>query len=416
MFSITSRFLVAVLLTAFCVVSAAQSEFPRGAVLSLTDEERYQQSSVDVLFGYSVAVSGNTALVGAPGFSEGINIPGGDSEGLWDSGRVAVFTRMPEADAGWQRTATLRPSDISGKLSLGLSLAIDRNTAVVGAMGAAYVFQERAKGWREIAKLSVSPDAVRPVAVDRGTILLTAHDGIRAYEVQPNGRLNYLGLVRGEGGAFDIFRDTVVVGVQSTDPSLSGAAYVYRRHGRRWHLQEKLVPSDADPVPRFGEAVGIRGRAIVVGASSDIIGDNKSGAAYVFLNQRGHWVQSQRIEGPPTDEVNDHAATFGAAVAMAPGRVAIAGTSRARQDSGKVMTFVWEGLYLRSEYTFNSNWDFSFGRDIDMWGSFLIAGAPYFYMEPHEGSARLYDLGPLQFSSKDSVDLADDEPLQDPRE
>lgn len=83
-------------------------------------------------FGGSVAVSGGTAIVGAPGTATG-------------SDRAYVFH---QSTRGWHQVAKLAGSSTAVDDSFGNSLAISGGTAIVGdpdranSAGRAYVFQE----------------------------------------------------------------------------------------------------------------------------------------------------------------------------------------------------------------------------------------------------------------------------------
>ncbi|WP_417916147.1 FG-GAP repeat protein, partial [Candidatus Electronema sp. JC] len=88
-------------------------------------------------FGSSVALAGDTAVIGAYG---------DDDTGI-DSGSVYVFGRA--ADGTWSQQAKLTAADGAANDNFGYSVAVDGDTAVIGAMydddkgtnsGSAYVF------------------------------------------------------------------------------------------------------------------------------------------------------------------------------------------------------------------------------------------------------------------------------------
>jgi hypothetical protein len=107
-------------------------------------------------FGATVALFGNTAIVGVPR----------DSSFGSDAGAAYVFER-PALGAAWQRVAKLTASDAEGNMSFGTSVDVYGDFMVVGAMdddavaneaGSAYVFHRSQDGqWREIQKLT-APD------------------------------------------------------------------------------------------------------------------------------------------------------------------------------------------------------------------------------------------------------------------
>jgi phage host-nuclease inhibitor protein Gam len=96
------------------------------------------------LFGNSVAISGQTAVVGAPGVNS-------------HTGAAYVFVHTKK---GWSRQAQLAEPHAAKGDHFGFSVAISGETAVVGAYarnsntGAAYAFVRTKKGWSLQAKLT----------------------------------------------------------------------------------------------------------------------------------------------------------------------------------------------------------------------------------------------------------------------
>ncbi len=146
-------------------------------------------------FGNSVAVVGNTIVVGAY-----LDDDNGDSSGsayVFDepSGGWANDTDSDDADAEFDHTTeTLKLSGSSGSDNFGRSVAIDGDTIVVGASGddsgtgSAFVFIKPATGWAnssgtEVAKLTAyfgsgsdgGDRFGRSVAIDGGTIVVGAY-------------------------------------------------------------------------------------------------------------------------------------------------------------------------------------------------------------------------------------------------
>jgi len=106
-------------------------------------------------FGFSVSMSGDTAVVGALL----------DDDSGADSGSAYVF----EKDGGtWTQTAKLTASDDAARDSFGDSVSISGDKAVVGARGdddagpdsgSAYVFEKDGGTWTQTAKLTASDGA-----------------------------------------------------------------------------------------------------------------------------------------------------------------------------------------------------------------------------------------------------------------
>ena len=159
-------------------------------------------------FSSSVAISGDTAVVGAST----------DDDAGTDSGAAYVFTG---SDGGWSQQAKLTADDANTGDNFGFSVAINSDTAVVGApfrddaafdSGSAYVFVRTGGGWSQQAKLAASDAATR-------------HGNF------------------GESVAID--GDTIVVGPNNQDAgALVGVAYVFVRTGGSWNLQATIAAAD----------------------------------------------------------------------------------------------------------------------------------------------------------------------------
>ncbi|MGO9111032.1 MAG: putative Ig domain-containing protein [Thermoguttaceae bacterium] len=190
-------------------------------------------------FGQSVAVSGNTIVVGAPYITVDSNIVQGAAYVFSDSG------------AGWVQVAKLTASDSVPGDNFGWSVSISGNTVVVGApgttvgygslyQGAAYVFTEPGTGWANMTQ----------------TAKLTASDGTAQ---------DYF------GWSVSISGNSAVVGAENETVGGNygqGAAYVFTDHGSRWTNMTqtaKLTTSDGTKFDGFGASVSISGETIVVG-------------------------------------------------------------------------------------------------------------------------------------------------------
>ncbi len=201
-------------------------------------------------YGYSVAISGDTAVVGA--YSE-------DGSGV-NSGTAHIYERNLGGWNKWGEVTRLISSDAEDNDIFGLSVAINGDLIVVGALGkdnaagAAYVFQRNQGGpdnWGEVA-------------------ILTASDA------EEGDKFGYSVGVSGE---------TVVVGANYEDGAgdTRGAAYVYQRNlggVDNWGEAGKLTASDAADMDNFGISVAINGDTVVVGAPY-------RGAAYIFDRNQG---------------------------------------------------------------------------------------------------------------------------------
>jgi len=261
-------------------------------------------------FGQSVAVSGDTVVVGASGedsSTTGVNSTPNDDGTANRSGAAYVFVR----NAGmWTLQAYLKPAAVGTTQAgdnFGYSVAVAGDTVVVGApgeassttgvnstpnesatdAGAAYVFVRSAGMWTQQAYL-------KPAAVGN-----TQAGDFFGISVAVSGDTVIVGAYR---------EDSNTTGVNSTpDESAgnSGAAYVFVRSAGVWAQQAYLKPAAVGTTQvfdLFGQSVAVSGNTVVVGAyreDSNTTGVNStpnesapdSGAAYVFVRSAGVWTQ-----------------------------------------------------------------------------------------------------------------------------
>ena len=225
-------------------------------------------------FGFSVAVSGDTVVVGAFGDDIGANT---------SQGSAYVFVRPAGGWAGaLAENAKLTASDGVAFDDFGVSVAVSGDTVVVGALfndvgnnigqGSAYVFVKPSGGWAGLR----TQDAK-----------LTASDG------EP---VDFL------GDSVAVSGDTVVVNAPFGDVGANinqGSAYVFVKPAGGWagQLQQnaKLVASDGatgdfSSSLSFDDSVAVSGDTVVLGAARDDVGPNTDqGSAYVFVKPVGGW-------------------------------------------------------------------------------------------------------------------------------
>ena len=212
------------------------------------------------LFGLSMAVDGDTAIVGAPNEDAGGSL----------AGAAYIFHRDEGGANNWGEVTKLTASDAQPNVQFGLSVAVSGDTAFVGApdeeaggkdAGAVYVFQRDQGGadnWGEVAKLAAS-DA-------------QPHD-VFGNSVAANG-------------------DTTIVGAAGEDQvgGNTGAAYLFQRDQGgpdNWGEVTKLTASDADTSDAFGISVAVSGDNAIVGALREDEGGFNAGAAYYFRRDQG---------------------------------------------------------------------------------------------------------------------------------
>jgi hypothetical protein len=291
-------------------------------------------------FGYALAAADDVLVVGARQDSD---------LGFW-SGAAYVFERSGSG-APWLEVAKLNASDFADGDLFGRAVAVSAGRIVVGApadddhglsTGAAYVFEKQGGQWVETDKLVPSgadaDDWVGfAVVVDGDRILLGAqgddHAGTlsgAAYVFDKSGGVwqESAYLTASDAGLADYFSfsvalsgDTLLIGAYGNDDhgTGSGSAYVFRKQSSAWVETQKLLASDAAVIDFFGWAVAMDGARMIIGAyGKDIVG-GLDGAAYVFEEVAGAWVEQQRL----TPAVQDLDGQFGYSVAVDGGRAVV---------------------------------------------------------------------------------------------
>lgn len=127
--------------------------------------------------GAAVALSGDTALVGAPDDT---------FSGHYTAGSAYVFARFGTT---WVQQAKLSASDPRAATGFGISVALQGGTALIGAWGlhargaegAAYVFSRLGSTWTRRTQLLASPDSGcvlfgESMAIDGATLVVGAPD------------------------------------------------------------------------------------------------------------------------------------------------------------------------------------------------------------------------------------------------
>lgn len=281
-------------------------------------------------FGYAVGVDGTTAIIGAS------NEPA-DSDGF--QGAAYVFSY---AGGTWSETQRLTASDAAIGDSFGSAIAIDGPTAIIGApikqignnaqQGEAYVFEFDGTSWNQTQTLTASDGAALDqfgvAIVVRGDTALISAEG----KFGPNGE-DYAGAVyvfqRGNGtwtetqkllpddlealdsfgASVDLEGDTAVIGANESHWTQagpgSGAVYVFTYDGTQWQQAQRLTGDDSADGDFFGNAVGISGGDLTVGApAATIDGHASAGATYVFNLSGGEWTQSHKLVVDDTADGN----------------------------------------------------------------------------------------------------------------
>jgi hypothetical protein len=292
---------VSLSIMALCLAASAQNSHRRStslppeaqSAISLAIAQLGKLTSSDGeandLLGFSVAISGNTVVVGAPGTTGGL-----------DNGTVYVFEKPASGWTNITQTAELTATNEGGGTQLGYSVAISGTTIIAGApdsnigTGAAYIFVQPKTGWTNMTQTS------ELLPSDGGT-----NDGF--------------------GTSVAITGSTIVVGSPYHTVGVNseqGAAYVFTSTAGVWSQAAEITASDGNQYDTFGTAVATTGTTTVVGSPQATIGANgNQGAAYVFTGAGKTWTQKAKLTAS-NGVGGDH---LGHAVALS-GTTVVAGT------------------------------------------------------------------------------------------
>ena len=293
--------------------------FRHGPEQKLVASERAESDE----FGYSVAVDGDTLVVGAYRVDD-------------EQGAAYVFSRL--SDGAWSQLAKLTASERSVDDQFGQSVSIDGDVIVVGAVGddhvaaeagAAYVFKQPTAGWSDInesKKLTATDGGANDwfgwaVDIDNDTVVVAAHqddgyDDVRMENV-PNAGAVYVFAIPVDGAWADA---TQVAKLTSSKPKLDdqlgtsvavsgdvvvagapvggvirndfGAALVFVKPATGWSGDTEngvLTASDPTGADGFGVSVDIDTDTIAVGSFRHTASASNSGAGYVFVKPDSGW-------------------------------------------------------------------------------------------------------------------------------
>ena len=373
-------------------------------------------------FGYSVAIDGDTMVIGAYGDDA-------------FTGSAYVFTRDTAGDltSGWSQVAKLTASDGAGSDYFGYSVSIDGDTVVIGvwadddagnSSGSVYVFTrdtagDLASGWTQVAKLTASDGASGDrfghiVSIDGDTVVIGAYTD--------DDRGNYSGsayiftrdtagnlasgwtqrakLTASDGAGSDYFGysvsidgDTAVIGAIFDDDNgtNSGSVYVFTRNTAGnltsgWTQRAKLTANDGVAYDRFGSSVSNDGDTVVIGAYAD---DSSMGSAYVFTRDTAGdltsgWTQRAKLTA------NDGVANdwFGRSVSIDGDTVVVGARNDADKGSGSGSAYVftrdtagnltsgWTQLPNKLTASDGAESDI-FGESVSIDGDTVVIGARY---------------------------------------
>ena len=356
-------------------------------------------AAADDLFGHSVSLYGDTALIGAIYDDDNLQT---------DSGSVYVFTRISSSSSNdgssvitttWEQQTKLYASDAAADDRFGQSVSLYGDTALIGAVydddnglsnsGSVYVF----------TRTSSSNDGSSVI-----TTTWEQQTKLYASDAAADDRF---------GQSVSLYGDTALIGAMYDDDNLqtdSGSVYVFTRISSSssndgssvitttWEQQTKLYASDAAADDRFGISVSLYGDTALIGAThDDDNGKMNSGSVYVFTRTSSSndgssvitttWEQQTKLyasDAAADDRFGQSVSLYGDTALIGAvydddnglsnsGSVYVFTRTSSSNDGSSVITTTWE--QQTKLYASDAAADDRFGQSVSLYGDTALIGA-----------------------------------------
>jgi len=294
-------------------------------------------------FGHSVAIDGNTALVGAPNN---------------DKKRGAAYV-YENIGGIWHQTQKLIADDRNINDHFGKFVAIDGNHMIIGSStdnsgsgnnaGSAYIFENIDSTWVQTQKLFFTGSGSSHslfgagVSIYGDTIMVGAHSNSeKAKKAGTAFVFEKIGSTWTEtqrlytddpkpydyfGQSISIYDDTAVFGTWNNNHHgkvAAGSAYIFEKTDGMWNQAHQIIPNEATAKEYFGRSVSIYGDTIIIGATGNDEIARNAGSAYVFNYDGSQWTQNAKLlHDREIDSLH-----FGTSVSMYNDRAVIGSDSR----------------------------------------------------------------------------------------
>ncbi|MBL4658955.1 MAG: FG-GAP repeat protein [Alcanivoracaceae bacterium] len=290
----------------------------------------------DKRFGFSVSISGNNALIGAPN---------DDSNGH-DFGSAYIFNYE---GSNWILSKKLTASDGALLDRFGNSVSLFGNRALIGAQtvddngtssGSAYIFDFDGNSWNQSQKIT---------ALDADDFDLFGH-------------------------SVSLSSNRALIGARDDDQNgfFSGSAYIFDFDGSTWNQTQKITAFDGDEFDEFGISVSLLGNRALIGARDN--NGNTSGSAYIFDFDGNSWNQTKKFIPPGGGEQGDQ---FGIRVSLSVNR-ALIGATGDNGNSGSAYIFDFDGnIWNQTEKIIAPDGNFGdfFGNSVSLSGDRALIGS-----------------------------------------
>ncbi|PGF14130.1 hypothetical protein CP556_24130 [Natrinema sp. CBA1119] len=316
-------------------------------------------------FGESVALDGDTAVVGSMGTRS-------------VDGSAYVFER---SDGSWEQRTTLEAAN-------GDEVVIDGETIMVAADNNTVVVYERdGDSWDSGPELSVTGDGVNyPIVIDGDTALVGSDDGF--YDGRPVDVFERVdgtweesttltpesGLGSGKfGNGVALSDGTALVAADNADPTDSGtdggAVYVFDREEGAWTQREPITRGGLGQYDAFGRSVTLEGdRALVMQYNS---GEHEGSSVFVYGRSGDVWEEQGRLT-----QTGD-SADFGETLALV-GSTTLVGSPSAINVTAEAYVFKeTDGSWEREIRFVKGGEGKGFADAVAMSGDTALVGRPY---------------------------------------
>lgn len=313
-------------------------------------------AAADDGFGQEISLDGNRALIGASANDEMGN----------NAGSAYIF----EYSGGtWNQIIKLTASDPIANHRFGASVSLDGDRALIGATGdadngidggAVYVFELDGGSWSETDKITASDgvmfenfgkkidlDGDRAIIFSQGDPLGKFAGSVYVFDYGGGTWTESDRLATSDGELGDEFGfglsldgDRIAIGAPG-DSSFTGALYIYDNNAGSWGETIKLIAGDAVEGDYFGWSVSLDSNRVLVGAFREEEVGTDAGAAYIFEESGGSWVETDKL----TDSNGAANDAFGVSVSLGK-NLAVVGSyldDEGVLNNGSVLLFEYAG-------------------------------------------------------------------------
>ncbi len=365
----------------------------------------------DDAFGGTLAMDGNTALMASPLADTALER---------NVGAVYVFHFN---QGQWQYQQMLQPHDLEYQPVFGKSMAIEGEKILIGAYfadsywkiatGAIYSFIKKEKMWQQSQKLQ--PHDLHPedcfgcaVAINQDTAFVGAYNSLNLFRQatgavyvfkhingtwQDQQKLQPTHLEKGDNFGHSVAINGNFAAVGAYLAQTTGIVYLFQQENGIWQESQVIQPTDLQAGDCFGYSVALEGDMLLIGAKNAKKGA-KIGAGSVYFYQYRHeqWQRIQRWQ--PSDlrgyEHFGHSVVLDGDLAMVG---ADQGSSVTEAYTGAVYTFQRQGNIWQPHlklYGINAKAGDRFGYAIALKRDLILVGSPSAEVFGRKGAGIVY--------------------------